>query len=263
MPRLTVCLTALLLLGIALSAHAEDAELAKLFHKRAVTGALVLVNRDGSRQFVHNEARAKQPLLPASTFKIPNTLIALEEGAATGQTKFIWDGTTREIAAWNHDQTLAEAFKNSCVWCYQQLAQRIGTPRYQHWLTRLDYGNARPGPELTSFWLSGDLRISAWQQVAFLQKLQQRQLPFSASSYDTLRTIMLVEQQPGYRLYAKTGWAGMGQANAQQTGWYVGYLESEAGVWYFALNIDITAPQQAAFRQQIVMEALKTKGILH
>lgn len=255
-----LCLSAVLFLSTS-TAFCEDTALASLFSTRAVSGALMLTNRDGSRSYVHNEARAAQPLLPASTFKIPNTLIALETGTITPQGTFTWDGKDKGVPACNRDQTLASAFKNSCVWCYQQMAQKIGTTAYQQWLKKIDYGNANPGPELTTFWLSGDLRISAQQQITFLKKLYRQELPFKAASYDTLRSIMLADERPGYRLYAKTGWAGYGKKETPQTGWYVGYLETGTDVWFFALNMAITKPAEAAYRQQLVLEALKLKGI--
>lgn len=262
MIRVTIFFATVALLFSASVAFCDDAAFAKLFSTRAVQGTLVLTNRDGSRSYVHNEARAAQPLLPASTFKIPNTLIALDEGVITEKELLKWDGTDRGLAAWNRDQTLASAFKSSCVWCYQELAQRIGTARYQQWLKKINYGNAMPQPGLTTFWLSGDLRISAQQQITFLKKLYKHELPCKAASYDALRRIMLVEEKPGYRLYAKTGWAGYGEKATPQIGWYVGYLETGTDVWFFALNMAITKPAEGAYRQQMVMEALKLKGIL-
>ncbi len=257
------CLLLVLVLGFsATRVRAEDAQLAKLFTSRKVNGTLVLVNRAGSQRYLYNEARAAQPFLPASTFKIPNTLIALDQGVITPQELLRWDGRETGIPACNHDQTLASAFKNSCIWYYQELARRIGESWYQTWLQRIDYGNAQPEPCLTTFWLEGDLRISALQQVAFLKKVYQRTLPFKQGSYDTLASIMLVEQKPGYRLYAKTGWAGFGHPDQPQLGWYVGYVEAGTEVWFFALNIAITKPAEGGYRQQIVMEALKQKGLI-
>ncbi len=251
----------LLQLSVA-TALCDDVDLAKLFNDRKVNGTLLIANLAGTKQFSHNEARARQPFLPASTFKIPNTLIALDEGLLTAQELFKWDGADKGLAAWNRDQTLSAAFKNSCVWCYQELAQRVGTVRYQSWLKKIQYGNGLPQPDLTTFWLNGHLRISAAEQMRFLHRLYKRELPFKATSYDVLRRVMLLEEKPDYRLYAKTGWAGMGQKDVRQVGWYVGYVETGNDVWFFVLNIDISKPAEAAYRQQIVMEALKLKKIV-
>ena len=194
----------------------------------------------------------------ASTFKILNTLIGLETGAISGQgSEFKWDGTRHEISDWNHDQTLASAFKVSCVWCYQQLATSVGADTYRKYLQLAGYGPLREPFDLTRFWLDGSLQVSAEEQIALLRKLYQRSLPFSTRSYDTLRQVMLAEQGTGYRLYAKTGWAASQQP---QTGWYVGYVENGSEVWLFAGNIDIDNASQLPLRQALTLEALRLKG---
>ena len=108
-------------------AHAEDADIARLFDEAGVDGTLVIESAETGQRYVHNEARAKQPFTAASTFKVLNTLIALEEGAIAGADEIIpWDNTRYEIEAWNRDQTLKSAFQVSCVWCYQWLAGGCG-----------------------------------------------------------------------------------------------------------------------------------------
>jgi beta-lactamase class D len=106
--------------------HAEDAALAEIFSRHGVQGTMVLMD-DGGRKSVHDDARAQRRQPAASTFKIPNTLIAVQESVATGpEHVFRWDGRVHAIASWNADQTLASAFRVSCVWCYQRLAERVG-----------------------------------------------------------------------------------------------------------------------------------------
>lgn len=252
----------LFLFAMATTAFAEDADIARLFNNKNIQGTMIISSLDGTTTYSHNDARAATRMLPASTFKIANTLIALEEGAIADEKQVLkWDGKKRNIPAWNMDQTLESAFKSSCVWFYQELARHIGTARYESYLARIGYGNARPTPTLTTFWLEGDLRISALEQIAFLKRLYRRELPFKPASYDALRRIMIIEQTPVYTLRAKTGWAGFG-TTAPQIGWYVGYLEATGNVWFFALNLDISKPADAGLRQKIVMEALKSKGIL-
>jgi len=115
----------LLMLSLVCSLLAEDATIAKLFQKDHLNGAMLIESLDGKERYVYNDVRAKMPLLPASTFKIPNTLIALQEGVITADSIIVWDGVQRSIKAWNHDQNLSSAFKTSCVWCYQQFARTI------------------------------------------------------------------------------------------------------------------------------------------
>lgn len=253
-------LIAIFLFCLSVTAHAEDAAIADLFAKARVDGTIVIESARTGQRFVHNDVRSKQAFAAASTFKVLNTLIALEEGVIAGADSTIrWDGTVHDIVDWNRDQTLESAFKVSCVWCYQELARRVGAEKYPAYLHRARYGTLREPFDGTQFWLDGSLAISAEQQVAFLEQVATRSLPFRASAYDTLKTVMLSEKTPQYRLYAKTGWA---TRSVPAVGWYVGYVEAEGGLWLFALNLDTRAASDLPLRRQIALDALRVKGIL-
>ncbi|GAA5214237.1 class D beta-lactamase [Corallincola platygyrae] len=245
---------------LATNATAEDAELAQLFVSKAVTGTLVLQSLDGDQTHTHNLERAIQRLLPASTFKIPNSLIALDEGAVTGTDEVLkWDGKDKGWAPWNQNHTMASALPVSCVWCYQELATRIGMTKYQAHLKQLDYGNQTPKPELTTFWLTGDLAISANEQITFLRSFYNETLPYSKTHIQAVKRLLLVTEGKDYRVYGKTGWA----ANIEHPhGWYVGYVENQNQTWLFAMNIDMPERKMAPYRKQIVMEALALKSII-
>ena len=122
----------------------------------------------------------------------------------------------------------------------------------------MKYGNGRIGPEITNFWLEGDLRISAGG-IDLLKNIYTRAYPFKPSSYDLLRKLMVVEETPAYTLRAKTGWA---QGIAPQVGWYVGYVETGGQVWFFAENMEMAKPEDNASRQEITVKALHLKGII-
>ena len=257
MGRLLLCCFVLLR---ALPAWSDDADLARLFAQHRLNGTMVIAAQHGGQSFVHNPQRAAQRLPVASTFKIFNTLIALEEKVVSDKdTVLHWDGKQHAISDWNRDQTLASAFKVSCVWCYQQMAARIGAGTYRQYLHQAHYGELHEPFDSTRFWLDGSLQISAQEQIGFLRQIYQRQLPFSAHSYDTLRQIMLAEQTPAYRLYAKTGWAS---SVSPQVGWYVGYVETAKAVWFFATNIDIDDAAQLPLRLSLTRAALQAKGII-
>jgi beta-lactamase class D len=257
MPQLFL---ALLFLGLSGVTHAEDVDIARLFAKAGVEGTLVIESADTGQRYVHNEARAKQPFTAASTFKVLNTLIALEEGAIAGADEIIpWDNTRYEIEDWNRDQTLKSAFQVSCVWCYQWLARRVGAADYPPYIRQAHYGQLREPFNGTEFWLDGSLTISAEQQIGLLKRVTARSLPYRKSSYDTLKTVMLTEVSEHYRLYAKTGWAAR---STPGIGWYIGYVEVEGNTWLFALNLDTSAITDLPQRQQIALGALRAKGIL-
>lgn len=245
---------------LSVPAVAEDEALARLFAQQGIDGTIVISSLLSDKTFIHNDPRATQRFPTASTFKILNTLISLEEKTIFGKDDVLkWDGHIYDFPDWNRDQTLESAFKVSCVWCFQELARRIGPEKYLNYLRKSVYGELHEPFEVTTFWLDGALQISAIEQVDFLKKVHLRTLSFSASSYETLRQIMLVEQTPAFKLWAKTGWA---TRIKPQVGWYVGYVETPKDVWFFATNIEIRDEKDLPLRQKLTREALQTKGVI-
>ncbi len=250
----------LLLLAASRGALAEDRELAALFARAGVTGSVVIASLDNRNFFIHDDARTLHRFSPASTFKILNTLIALEEQAISGKAAVLaWDGQRHSMADWNRDHTLESAFKVSCVWCYQELARRVGAAAYRKYIRAARYGELQEPFALTDFWLDGSLLVSATEQLEFLRRLHRRELPFSERNYDTLRQIMLVEVTPAYSLWAKSGWV---TRVAPQVGWYVGYVERADNVWLFATNITIRSEADLPLRRELTLAALRAKGII-
>ena len=171
---------------------------------------------------------------------------------------FKWDGHTYAISNWNHDQTLESAFKVSCVWCFQELARRVGAEKYRDYIRKFSYGELHEPFVETTFWLDGLLKISAIEQVEFLKKIYQRSPPFRTTSYEILRTIMLVEQTPAFTIRAKTGLAGKSKP---QLGWYIGYVETTKDVWFFAMNLAVRDEKDLLLRLNLTREALQAKGV--
>lgn len=259
-PMLGFLVVLTLTIFIAVTSSADDSDLVKLFQDRGVEGTIIISSLDGKRNYVHNSLRSETRFTPASTFKIPNTLIALEEGAVKNEKDVIkWNGLDKGVDAWNRDQTLETAFPVSCVWFYQELAKRVGNQKYLAHLKKLGYGNEMTGHDVTTFWLEGDLKISAKEQVSFLKKLYAESLPYSKANIKLLKKIMIVEENPQFTISAKTGWA---MRTDPQQGWYVGYVETKRDIWFFATNIEIRKKGDDAFRKEITMAALKSKGIL-
>jgi len=243
-----------------MQAVAGDKALAKLFAQQGVDGAIVISALHSGQTFIHNDPRANNRFTPASTFKVLNTLISLEEKATSGiDDVFKWDGHTYPIPNWNRDQTLESAFKVSCVWCYQELARRVGAQKYRNYVRTSAYGKLREPFVETTFWLDGSLEISAMEQVEFLKKVYLRSLPFSKPSYETLRQIMIVEQTTVFTIRAKTGLAWEAEL---KTGWYVGYVETLEDVWFFATNIVVRDENDLPLRLKLTRAALQIKGVI-
>ena len=230
-----------------------------IFKSEGIVATLVVESANGGTSFVYNESRSVERFSPASTFKIPNTLIALEYLVVESKNSvFKWDGTDKGMQPWNQDQTLESAFKVSCVWCYQEIARIIGTKRYETALEMLGYGNQMVGDEIDAFWLNGDLQISAREQITFLRQLNQQAIPFQHGHIETLKNIMLVEQTASYSIYAKTGWA----ATTPQVAWYVGFVTKGDETWTFAMNMRVDRPEQASLRKELTMHSLKALKII-
>jgi len=155
---------------------------------------------------------------------------------------------------------MKSAFSASCVWFYQELARRIGNDKYKTYLKEMNYGNMKTGSAVDSFWLDGDLRISAIEQLEVMKKIYGEKYPFDKRCYSILKNIMVVDTKADYVVRAKTGTVARMTPN---TGWYVGYVETADDVWFFAANIDMNGPEQSKLRKDFVYTALVELGIIN
>jgi beta-lactamase class D len=233
--------------------NAENIKLDSIFKKYNIDGTIIISSLDGKKEYIYNEQRAQKRFSPASTFKILNTLISLQEKAVQDEKEIIkWDKKDKHFDSWNKDHSIQTAFPVSCVWFYQELAKRIGIKKYQNYLNKINYGNKQIGKELTSFWLDGELQISAKEQIEFLKKVYQNQLSFEKKHMDVLKKIMIIQENEKHIIHVKTGWA-----SKSHIGWYVGYMETKDDVLFFATNIDMKKLKEAKYRKTITMQALK------
>jgi beta-lactamase class D len=232
-----------------------EVDLSHHFRALGVEGAFVLHDLSNDRITIYNAERARQGFLPASTYKIPNSLIALETGVLRDEHEIIrWDGVDRGDW-WNGDQAMTRAFQRSTVWFYQEVARRVGQDRMHEWVQRIGYGNAEIGGGIDRFWLEGNLRISAEEQVDLLRRLYTGELPFSERSQAIVKRVMRMEEGDGYVLRGKTGWARRhGLDHGLHTGWLVGWVEREG-----ASQTDF--PMRRA-QQEITRGALRELGVL-
>lgn len=194
-------------------------------------GSAVILDLNSSEKTVFG-TRADERLNPCSTFKILNSMIALESKVIKSEDEVIkWDGVKREYSAWNKDHTMRSAIAVSAVWFYQELARRIGEQRMKEYVKKVHYGNADISHTLTNFWLgNGSLKISLNEQVDFLSKFVRNELPFSLHTMKTVKEIMTLEKHDDYRLAGKTGSCG-------GVGWFVGFIQNHDNSTVFAFNI--------------------------
>lgn len=240
---------------------AQKVDFKRHFQKFGVEGSILIYDLNNNRFYQHNAPRNSTAFPPASTFKIFNSLVALETGVIRDQIAVLtWDGIDRGISEWNRDTNLRQAYKDSTVWFYQVLARKIGHERMNNFVNQVGYGNSEIGTKevIDNFWLEGPLQITPKQQIEFLRRLHEEDLPFSKRTIDLVKDIMIFEQTPEYILRAKTGWVRV----TPEVGWFVGYLEQNKNIYFFATNIDIRNPNDLAVRIEITRRSLKDLGLL-
>ncbi|MFN9395909.1 MAG: class D beta-lactamase [Pseudanabaena sp.] len=223
-------------------------------------GCFIVYDLKRDRYIRYNPHHCQKLFIPASTFKIFNSLVALETKAIANENIVIpWDGVVNnEFLEWNQDQTMRTAFKRSVVWFYQELARRVGNERMRKYIQASGYGNQDIGDKVDTFWLKGKLRISPEEQIKFLVMLYKENLPFAPAVMQTVKDIMVIDRQEHYTLRGKTGW-GRDVDGMKNIGWYVGYLERDHNVYFYTLNI---VNQDSNFsmistRKKILFDALK------
>ena len=236
----------------------QDSQIGKYF--KGYDGCFVIYNITDDNYFRYNKEKCKKPVSPCSTFKIMNSLIGLETGVVEDEnTMFKWDGKKRFLESWNRDHTLASAIKNSVVWYYQRLAEKIGKKRMQYYLDKVNYGNKDISGGLTTFWLNSSLKISPDDQVKFLTKLYKNQLPFKKRNMEIVKKIIIQKQTKTTTFSGKTGTA---MVDGKTTiGWFVGYVKKDGKEYVFAVNIEgkdgATGSKARGIAEGILRELLK------
>jgi len=228
----------------------------------------VLYSEGDDEQFAVNQARASERFTPASTFKIANSLIALETNTLSGPDQLLVVDLDKypEESWWQpgwatQTYDLRGAFQNSVYPIYRSIASAIGQQNMANYLAVFNYGNRDISSGLDSFWVDGSLEISALEQIEFLQKLYHNEFALKQESLDGLKEIMLVEETDTYKMYAKTGAALVGENNAVL--WYVGFIENDTGLHYFAFNMhSAPAPGNAQLRIELTRNYLRSQKII-
>lgn len=240
-------------------------ELQQLLDSMNVKGVILVFDPQSGTTWSNDFQGSHTGTLPASTFKIPNTLIALETGVVEDEnTLFPWDGNPRPLKVWDRDMVLREAFHASCVPCYQQIARETGAGRMNLWLDTLNYGDMQVDENnIDVFWLEGNSKISPYQQMDFLTRFYYSQLPVSERTMQIMKELIVIETNEHWQLSGKTGWAIRAGLNI---GWYVGYLEKDGNVYFVATCVEpletFNMQMFNMVRRNIAMEAFRVLNII-
>jgi beta-lactamase class D len=238
-------------------------DLAQHFIDEGTAGTFVGYKVDDYLIIASDKDRSGEAKLPASTFKIPNSLVALETGVVEDPDKdvFKWDGVIRSIEAWNRDHTMRSAIAVSAVPVYQEIARRIGEVRMQKYVDLFEYGNRNIGGGIDQFWLTGDLRIDPVQQIDFVDRLRRGVLPISKRSQDLVRDILPVTKVGDVTIRTKSGLLGA-EIGKPSLGWMVGWAEKGSAQTVFALNMDCREPRHIADRMTLSQACLRDIGAI-
>jgi beta-lactamase class D len=231
-------------------------------------GCFVLYDAKTGGYTIYNEAEARTPISPCSTFKIVHSLIGLEAGIVKDETAvFPWDGTRYPIAEWNRDLSMAEAIRLSAYWYYQRIARSIGPSRMRGYLENLGFGNADVSGGIDLFWQRSSLLISPKAWVDELRRIRSYDIPFPRRDVDILRRIIRQGEKGGAVLYGKTG-SGMAEpgfaslgSGAIVSGWFVGFVEKGPEAWCFATHVGAPSGATGAAAKEITLRILGELGI--
>lgn len=240
-----------------------DESLGKYFTENKVSGCFALLDNGTGNFTVYNLSRYRDSAyLPASTFKIVNSLIGLQTGKINNDSMIInWDGTDRGRPECNKDMSMYEAFRLSCPPWYQELARRIGKDTMQHWLDSVGYGNKKIS-RIDTFWLDNSLKIKPDEVLGLVKRLYFNQLPFHQRNQEIVKRAMLFEDNTDYRLSYKTGWGQ--KEDGHHLAWITGWVEENRHPYFFVLNIESALPDAdiPAIRMKILKGILTQLGFL-
>ena len=233
-----VCLAALAMLTIAAPGPLGAKTLCTIV-ANAANGQVLLEQGD-----------CRTRVTPASTFKIPLAVIGFDAGllqdAHSPTLPFKegypdWGGEN-----WKQPTDPTRWLKYSVVWYSQVLAHRLGQARLEDYASKLGFGNADfsgdPGKNngLDRAWIASSLKVSPLEQIVFLRKLVNHQLPVSSHAIgETLDIVEVTPAENGWEAHGKTGMAFPRKPDdsfdeARAYGWYVGWAAKDGRTLVFA-----------------------------
>lgn len=199
---------------------------------------------------------------PASTFKLPLSVMGYDAAFLTDEHGPVlafhegdpdWGG-----APWRQPTDPTRWLKYSVVWYSQRIAHALGEARLHAYAASFGFGNADfagdPGQHngLDRAWIGSSLKVSPLEQVAFLKKLVNHELPATRRAQDmTLAIAEKFSLSDGGEVQGKTGMAYPRLANGELDeehpyGWYVGWTSKGARPLVFARLVQEETKQQGS-----------------
>lgn len=219
-------------------------DLKKYYDEYGLEGMFVLYDPKERKYTWYNASLSDSAQTPASTFNITSALIALEEKIITAENSVMpWSGRQYRNPIARQNLSLDTAFRYNIDWYFWRLRKKIGAEKMKEWIAKLNYGNRlspsyidsfKTGPHgIDSFWVvSGDLRITPSQQLSYIQRFYEEDLPFSSMNIRLMKKLMFEKDSAGIKIYGKRG-SYQVRNDQQFIGWFVGYVEKENKVYFF------------------------------
>lgn len=241
----------------------------ELFKAHSAIGSITLYN-PGTKTWISSDRTDwNVSSTAASTFKIVNSLIALETKTIPNANEVFTYHGQHDTSLYGvrtdvyHDMDMVEAFQRSSVWYYLELAEIIGCEKYLEFLEKIPYGNGKVCGDELDFWNYGEFEVTPFEQILLLSRLISDQLPFAKEHQKTLKEIMINDKYDPYILRAKTGW---GRDKTHNIGWWVGYVEHNDQTWIFATRIRRRKGEDlegfTRSRKDITLAVLRDLGII-
>jgi beta-lactamase class D len=209
--------------------------------------------KDGDKILINEGQNCDIRYSPASTFKIPLAIMGYESGILKDRHSPVWTPKNPvNYLKYHHDgpQSPSSWMRFSVVWYSQILTSKLGADKFQKYIDKINYGNKDlsgnygKNDGLTESWISSSLLISPLEQVEFIEKLAQNQLPFSEGSQNKTKDLMKLMEESllseGYSIHGKTG-TDVDKKTQERRGYFVGFAEKKEGknnkIISFAIHI--------------------------
>ncbi|QND64281.1 class D beta-lactamase [Mesorhizobium loti] len=200
-----------------------------------------------SGKALYQDGMCDQRFSPASTFKVPLSLIGYDSGILNDEHTPSWDYKP-EFNAVKRDQKTVDPViweRDSIIWFSREITRKLGSESFASYVSKFDYGNAdvsgNPGKNdgLTQSWVNSSLKITPVEQVDFLRKLLARKLPVSARAYEMTSAIIPTFQAGGWTVQGKTGSTRLRNdadkvQDKRSLGWFVGWAQKDGRKIVFA-----------------------------
>lgn len=233
-------------------------EVSNAFH--GYEGSFVLYNSQENAWSVYNPDNARKRVSPNSTYKIYDALLGLESGVISPENSVIsWNGEACPFEAWEADQDLNSAIKNSVNWYFQSIDSQLGSDAIKSFLQTIQYGNQKISSDINLYWTDSSLKISPLEQVELLKKFNENEFHFSPDNISAVKKALQLSSSDAGNFFGKTGTGRIEERDVN--GWFVGYVETLDNTYYFSVNIEADSSASGSVAAKIARSVLSDLNI--